>query len=484
VNGFVLFVLLDITRNNSPKGRIDMQEKAGFWSGVTQALASLKLTITIFLTLAACSIIGTLMPQGLTPEQVQSHYSPGVAWFINTFGLYDVYRTNWFRFLLLLLTVNLIVCSIQRLPRTLKLLRRKTEETIEPQKLTKFGLSKDFSTRASWDQVQARLPQILEKRFGSFERIKGKEGFSAVAEKGRWSLMMVYVVHLSVLLILFGALLGSILGFKGVMNVTEGDSSAHVMLFQEGGSIALPFEVRCDKFEVTYYDTGVPKEFRSDLVIVENGQEVLTRSIRVNDPLTYNGITFYQSSYGNFLRKADIEFRNLDSGQVHKLTVPFRETITLPGTSDQVQIVEYRQNLGQFGPALGIVVAKPGRESNGSWVLVNMPDFHGNRIENYQIKVNEVDQAQYTGLQVKQDPGVWFVYVGFIAMLLGTGITYYTSHRKIWAWAAPVAGKHASTRIVIAGRTSKNSIAFEKEFNELYGQLKDEFKPEEKRKKI
>ena len=34
------------------------------------------------------------------------------------------------------------------------------------------------------------------------------------------------------------------------------------------------------------------------LTILENGKEVLKKSIVVNDPLTYKGISIYQSSYG------------------------------------------------------------------------------------------------------------------------------------------------------------------------------------------
>ena len=72
--------------------------------------------------------------------------------------------------------------------------------------------------------------------------------------------------------------------------------------------------VRCDKFEVSFYDTGAPKEFRSDLAIIDKGREVLKDSIIVNDPLTYEGITFYQANYGNTLKGAEIELTDRDSG--------------------------------------------------------------------------------------------------------------------------------------------------------------------------
>jgi cytochrome c biogenesis protein len=335
-----------------------------------------------------------------------------------------------------------------------------------------------------WDVTKAKLAEIISHQFAPAATVQesGNPGaYTAVAEKGRWSRMMVYVVHLSVLVILLGALMGSLLGFKGYMNVPEGEASGEVGLYSGDQSVILPFQVRCDDFEASFYESGMPKDYRSDLTIVENGKEILKQSIRVNDPLTYQGVTFYQSSYGSILKQAELELQNKDTGQTLTMTLPFRETKTIPGTKDQVEIVRYEQDMSHFGPALGILVTKDGKEEpTGSWILVDRPDFHGNRIESYKIKVLKAEQSQYTGLQVKRDPGVWVVWFGFTAMMIGIGLTFYTSHRKLWIWASP---EKSSTKIIIAGRTSKNSVAFEEEFDKLCDRLQDGLKSEPKKTK-
>ena len=56
--------------------------------------------------------------------------------------------------------------------------------------------------------------------------------------------------------------------------------------------------MRLDQFSVSFYSSGAPKEFKSTVTILEGDRQVLTESIRVNHPLTYKGISFYQSSYG------------------------------------------------------------------------------------------------------------------------------------------------------------------------------------------
>ena len=46
------------------------------------------------------------------------------------------------------------------------------------------------------------------------------------------------------------------------------------------------------------YADGSPKKWWSKLAVVENGKEVQTKEIVVNDPLVYRGLRFYQASYG------------------------------------------------------------------------------------------------------------------------------------------------------------------------------------------
>ena len=458
----------DIKSNG--KAMKGMQQNKGFLAGLYESFSSMRLTVFLFLTLALCSIFGTLLPQGISPEELQSHYGPTLSWWIETTGLHDLYRTSWFRLILLMLSVNLIVCTLQRLPKTLKMLQHRNGQ-ISPERLEKFSCHTRIITPHPFETAEAQLKQVITEQFAPLQPLTGTDAFRAVAEKGRWSRFMVYGIHLSVLVILIGALLGSILGFKGFMNLSEGETSNEVMLARGMQMVLLPFQIRCDDFAVSFYDNGAPEESRSDLTIIDNGKEVLKQAIRVNDPLTYRGVTFYQSSYGTTLEQAEIELQDRDSGMTQKLTLPFREVTRIAGSEEEIQIMQYQENLGNFGQAVAVVLFKEGQEPKGSWILVDMPDFHGNRIQNYRIKVLRVEKSQYTGLQVKEDPGIWFVYLGFTIMLLGIGMTFYTSHRKIWVWAAPGRPGEASTTLLLAGRANKNSLAFEEEFNRLCARL-------------
>ena len=60
----------------------------------------------------------------------------------------------------------------------------------------------------------------------------------------------------------------------------------------------MPFEVKLDKFTAEFHPgTTRPAKFVSDIRRVENGRES-ELTIRMNEPMRYEGLTFFQASYG------------------------------------------------------------------------------------------------------------------------------------------------------------------------------------------
>src|SRR5512139_2377974 len=84
--------------------------------------ASVKLSVVILLSLAVTSIIGTVIPQNEDPMLYLRNY--GESWYsvLNAAGIFDMYHSGWFRFLLCILIINLVVCSINRLQATWKII--------------------------------------------------------------------------------------------------------------------------------------------------------------------------------------------------------------------------------------------------------------------------------------------------------------------------------------------------------------------------
>jgi cytochrome c biogenesis protein len=130
--------------------------------------------------------------------------------------------------------------------------------------------------------------------------------------------------------------------------------------------------------------------------------------------------------------------------------------------------MDFSENVSNFGPGFFVGMALKDKEPAGAWIVAKNPDFHGNRIGEMGIKVVSYRDHFYTGLQVKKDPGVWVIYVGFSLMLLSMIIALYVSHRRVWLVLSP---RSSGTRILMAGNTSKHALAFKREFDRLVQEI-------------
>ena len=151
------------------------------------------------------------------------------------------------------------------------------------------------------------MRRIPRRGFGKifesgYKDVRGKnsgDNHYFYGNKGRLSYFGVYVVHLSVLLILMGSLVGSFFGFEAYVNILEGEKTDRIIIRESMKPMKLGFEVRCDKFSVDFYKTGAPKEFKSQLTFLVDGKAARKNDLLVNHPVEFGGITFYQANYGS-----------------------------------------------------------------------------------------------------------------------------------------------------------------------------------------
>jgi len=432
--------------------------------------ASVKSTITVLLLLAITSVIGTLIPQNAAPAAYINSYGEFAYRMLHVFDLFDMYYSWWFRTLIGLLTANIIVCTIRRWPAIWKIVttgRPQIRPTGSKHPLCEFSDPRK-------PQELERIYQDHVRRRYRFHRIEsGKEGFRIMAEKGRWSRLGVPAVHLSVVLVLAGALVGSLLGFDGFVNIPEGGSADHIKLRNSNATLPLGFEIRCDDFNVSYYESGAPKEYRSRLAVLENGRKVIEKDIIVNDPLRYKGIDFFQSSYGSMPPKnLEMSFTFKDSGKAFRSKVSIGQTVELPQNAGRFTVLEYRRDYHYKGAEMGAAVIggleKPGKEPTEVALPLRFPSFDKMRRGEWIIAVEGHDNRFYTGLQVTRDPGVPLVYAGFILMLIGCWMAFFMSHKKIVVDVTP---RPHSSCIKVFGSTNRNRIGFEQQVCKLAGTL-------------
>ena len=262
---------------------------------------SLKLSITTLILLAVTSILGTVIEQGSSPQAMaEKHgWSLGFMQFLDTYlDAFSMYHSWWFISLLGLFSVNLICCSIKRLPRVWHTVQN-PQLTPDDNTLRAFTNREEFVAKGEEAAIKEKVSAFLSGRF-AVARVHEKDGkIYYYAEKGAWSRFGVYITHLSILIIFLGALIGSFWGYKGYVSIPEGSQTDQVYRRDKQAEAPMGFTVRCESFSVSYYEgTRRPREFKSIITVIDNGEVVIKdRNVIVNEPLTYKGLVFYQSSY-------------------------------------------------------------------------------------------------------------------------------------------------------------------------------------------
>ncbi|MEW6213634.1 MAG: cytochrome c biogenesis protein ResB, partial [Nitrospirota bacterium] len=445
-------------------------------------------------------------------------------------GFMDMYHSWWFVTLLILFSANIVICSVDRLPRIWKTVREPMHPITE-EHLRKATIKKELILKGKPDRVKDIVTSAIKGVGFSYIESKEDKGYQFYSQKGSFTRLGVYITHLSILIILIGSLVGIFLGFKGFLPLPEGRSSSVALLNtgsltrMEGyererilnaieassGNISnasmqlsmdenslmakmrrygiqpLGFSIRCDDFNVDFYGgSDMPKEFKSWLTVIDNGKEVLKKAIEVNNPLTYKGITFYQASYGlipHSLERGIFIFKLISKdGKTSNLELRFGDTFEIPGTKISGKITNFHpalkitpgrqlfaSNTNQLNsPAVYIDFSESGSlKPYSGWIFKRYPETW-QLPEGHRVEFIDYWGTQYTGLQVRRDPGVWVVYLGCITISIGLYIAFFMSHRRIWV---RIVEEKNNTRVVVGATSNKNRAAFERKINKLISLL-------------
>ena len=497
---------------NESKDNVKAKER-GLVSILYDFFRSLKLTIFLLILLAILSIIGTLITQNAASDEYIQRYGASLYEVLDFFGIFDMYHSWWFSAILLLLVTNLIACSAERFPGVWnKMLRGVGPEGlsdsllkplpfVEKVKLPahgaglpgnvdmitgsaslpayKAGHAADLpvkATESKKDLTEEKIQSSLSRAFRTWKRVETESAVTLFSERGRFSRLGVFITHLSILIILVGGLVGLRYGFHGFVNILEGESVDRIFLRGKGVETPKPigFLVRCDDFTMTYYD--VPgkeryvKEYASLLTILENGKEVLKKTVRVNHPLHYRGWAFYQSSYGALQEIAiGVEWKSNREKAVLKALEG--DTVPIPNSNATIRVLKYTPQVHAFGEGVQVVVFRPNQQPRSLWLFRGPSGRDQQKGEDFSLSFEGLLTREYTGLQVAKDPGVWIVWFGSGLLIFGLIVSFFFSHQRVWARISKGEGKTPG-EIILAGAASKNRLAFEKTFEQWAEKLR------------
>jgi cytochrome c biogenesis protein len=298
-----------------------------------ELLSSMRFAISLLTVISLASVIGTVVKQGEPGVNYVNQFGPFWAQVFGSLGLYTVYSAWWFLLILAFLVLSTSLCIARNAPKILTDVRQ-FKENIREQSLQAFHHKAQALRPEPVAEVSARLGQWLGQQGWRAKVQTRPNGTLIAAKRGSANKLGYIAAHSAIVLICLGGLFDGDLmvraalwlqdkqaytgssaltripeqhaldtrtpTFRGNLFVPEGQRSSLAVLNLPKGMAwqQLPFDVELRQFKVDYYETGMPKLFSSDIVIHdhETGAQV-AKTVKVNEPAVYRGITLYQSSF-------------------------------------------------------------------------------------------------------------------------------------------------------------------------------------------
>lgn len=308
--------------------------------------SSMRFAVALLSVLAIASIVGTVLQQNQPKQNYVVKFGAFWTEIFEFLGLFDVYASAWFTLIMLFLVLSTGLCMWRNVPLFLREMRSfRTQTTAKSLAHMKHTALLPSSLGSLKTEIAAKYWQVN----GFQTRITPREDGSVLlsAKKGamnKWGYIFAHAAIIVIclgglvdsnLLLKIGMLTGKIvpdtssqyardfqaasrlspsnLSFRANAEVVEGQTIESAFINADKGLLLqeLPFTLELKKFHIDFYNTGMPKDFASDIVVTDkaSGKQV-AQTIRVNHPLTINGITIYQSTYGD--GGSDVRFQSWD----------------------------------------------------------------------------------------------------------------------------------------------------------------------------
>lgn len=294
----------------------------------------MRFAIALLTVICIVSAIGTIIKQGEPLVNYVDQFGPYWADVFGALGLYRIYSTPWFLVILAFLVVSTSLCIARNTPKILVDLRTHKEH-IRERALNFFHHKASGQLALPLDQAAEQVALTLKAGGWTQKSQRRTEAVGGVgimigARHGAVNKLGYIAAHSAIVLICLGGLFDGDLivkvqawmhglhpfrggevtdhsrlsdanpAYRAQLFVPEGQRTNSAVISLDKGMLLqpLPFDIELKKFTVDYYATGMPKRFASDIVIHDPKQaQPKAFTVEVNHPVTYAGVTIFQSSF-------------------------------------------------------------------------------------------------------------------------------------------------------------------------------------------
>jgi cytochrome c biogenesis protein len=399
---------------------------------------SVRAAVAEIAFLALLVLFGTL--RGSEVPQWMANALPALQPLVDRWYAFDIFSSAIFAITLAVIAVAIAICTINRAPgiwQTISTPRIRTS----PGYVRNAEVNAVYATALPAAELQGGIEHVLRQKRYRFITEQVGDQVHFYADKNRWAKLGTYPFHLALILLLVGGIVSSMFGFRDVeFAIAEGETR-HV-----GHGTDLSVELV--RFTDTYIPTGDAKQYRSDVVIYDDGEKVKSGQISVNNPISAGVATFYQASFGI---SADmvvtdpngVELYNqpLEMGFFNLRVNPDAPAglIRLPAQNKQVIVVAPDtnranrpdlDNLGLENGQVWVQVTPIDGPMTGDNVEAKVLD-QGTPAEVGGLNIAFQRESRFTVLQVAYNPGIPIFIIAAVMLVGGLAVTFYFPLRRI-----------------------------------------------------
>lgn len=428
-------------------------QSEGIMDKIWNTFSSMKTGLILLGLIGVASAVGTIIPQeALDPTGAKQASS---LW--KTLGFTHLYSTTWFRLLLGLLCINLLVCTIQRFGG----IYRQTFKPIPPRVSTAIPKKIQANIPGSKTELRQAATDVLKHKGYHLTTNDQEENWSFIAQKHKWGNWGSLVTHIAFIVLISGALIGSLTGFKGFFMAGEGESLSIRDITVNKGSVNEDFTVKINSAEDRVLENGERDNWYTDMSIIESGQEVARQTLSVNHPFSYKGVTFYQSSFaqgGKFTvdvngQKTPFVLQN-QGGNVFQA----------PGTQLYFILAAMKAD-----PKAPIVLYQAFEGYSSQPVAMGQMNLGESDKINDNVSITFDGLSSYTGLQVKKDPGVNLVWLGSALLMIGLFLSFYWRPYTV----SGILEANKETSLLIGAVSGKIAVGTQEELKQIAAEIRE-----------
>lgn len=280
--------------------------------------------------LALASVAGTYFPQNLPFAAYEGQFGTFWAKVFALLGAPHIYASWWYLGALAILLISVALC-IKGHAR--QFWRGWRVSGLSEQAAKKWRVQ--FQVKKDMQYCEQALRAAGFKPFGN-------DGETCFFIRGRLSRLGYFFTHIGILLLAFAGLLSGVIGFRATMNLYPHEVDDRALIFHGDDATIkyLPFKVKNEDFSINYYASGQPKHYETVL-----GVGSITRTVSVNNPLSYKGYTFYQASFGDAGSRLVGTLLNLQSGERFTVAGQVHQSLSTPNESCKLELLDFKRHL-------------------------------------------------------------------------------------------------------------------------------------------